>query len=108
MQQVLHDPTVLPENLPAPVDDGATRHLAGARMPDVALTATDGTLTSTTSASFSVYAYSLVAGNLATSGTSITSRVVPGVAVTMAASRPTRAFRSVLFPAFGAPTRAIR
>ena len=40
---MLHDPTVLPENLPAPVDDGATRHLADARLPDIALTATDGT-----------------------------------------------------------------
>jgi hypothetical protein len=37
------------------------------------LTATDGTLTATTSSSFSVYAYSIVAGNLATSGTTITS-----------------------------------
>ena len=28
--------------IPAPVDDGATRHLLGARMPSVALPATDG------------------------------------------------------------------
>jgi peroxiredoxin (alkyl hydroperoxide reductase subunit C) len=28
--------------IPAPVDDGAARHLAGARLPDIALTATDG------------------------------------------------------------------
>lgn len=29
--------------IPAPVDDGATRHLAGLAVPDVALAATDGT-----------------------------------------------------------------
>jgi peroxiredoxin len=28
--------------IPAPVDDGAARHLTGAKLPDVALTATDG------------------------------------------------------------------
>jgi len=28
--------------LPAPIDDGATRHLTGMRMPSVALRATDG------------------------------------------------------------------
>jgi peroxiredoxin len=32
----------LPEDLPAPVDDGAAAHLPGAAMPEVALTATDG------------------------------------------------------------------
>jgi peroxiredoxin len=32
----------LPENLPAPVDDGAADHLAGAEMPELSLTATDG------------------------------------------------------------------
>jgi hypothetical protein len=37
------------------------------------LTATDGLLTSATSSSFSVYAYSAVAGNQATSGTTITT-----------------------------------
>jgi hypothetical protein len=37
------------------------------------LTATDGVLTSATSSSFSVYAYAAVAGNQATSGTTITS-----------------------------------
>jgi peroxiredoxin len=37
-----HDPTVLPESLPIPQDDGATRHLAGMRMPALALQATDG------------------------------------------------------------------
>jgi hypothetical protein len=35
------------------------------------LTATDGSLTSATSSSFSVYAYAAVAGNLATSGTTV-------------------------------------
>jgi peroxiredoxin len=37
-----HDPNVLPDDLPAPVDDGAADHLPGARLPDVALPATDG------------------------------------------------------------------
>jgi peroxiredoxin len=32
----------LPDDLPVPVDDGAAHHLRGARLPDVALTATDG------------------------------------------------------------------
>jgi len=36
-----HDPTVLPDDLPAPLDDGAARHLTGARLPDIALAATD-------------------------------------------------------------------
>src|SRR5258708_7606545 len=40
--RVLNDPTVLPDDLPAPQDDGAARHLAGARLPDIALPATDG------------------------------------------------------------------
>lgn len=38
----LHDPTVLPEDLPVPQDDGAARHLTGLRWPDVALAATEG------------------------------------------------------------------
>jgi peroxiredoxin len=37
-----HDPTVLPENLPVPEDDGAARHLRGLRLPDIVLSATDG------------------------------------------------------------------
>lgn len=40
------DPTVLPEDLPAPIDDGATDHLPGTLLPDVALIATDGTTVS--------------------------------------------------------------
>jgi peroxiredoxin len=32
----------LPADLPVPQDDGAARHLAGARLPDLALAATDG------------------------------------------------------------------
>src|SRR5262245_20146290 len=32
----------LPTDLPVPVDDGATRHLPGRAMPDLALAATDG------------------------------------------------------------------
>jgi peroxiredoxin len=42
MAEPLHDPTVLPEDLPVPQDDGAARHLAGMTLPDVALPATDG------------------------------------------------------------------
>ena len=38
----MHDPLVLPNDLPVPVDDGATRHLAGIRLPSLALDATDG------------------------------------------------------------------
>jgi peroxiredoxin len=43
MQPAPHDPLVLPQDLPVPQDDGATRHLAGLRLPDIALAATDGT-----------------------------------------------------------------
>jgi peroxiredoxin len=32
----------LPKDLPAPADDGASRHLSGRRLPDLALAATDG------------------------------------------------------------------
>ncbi len=38
----MHDPNILPLELPAPQDDGAARHLAGVRLPDLALPATDG------------------------------------------------------------------
>lgn len=41
-QAPLHDPTVLPPDIPAPQDDGATRHLTGMRLPDIALPATNG------------------------------------------------------------------
>ena len=37
-----HNPSVLPPNIPIPQDDGAARHLAGQRLPDLALPATDG------------------------------------------------------------------
>jgi peroxiredoxin len=37
-----HDPNVLPADLPVPEDDGAARHLAGMRLPSLALAATDG------------------------------------------------------------------
>jgi peroxiredoxin len=37
-----HDPTVLPDDLPVPVDDGTADHLAGMAMPALALPATDG------------------------------------------------------------------
>ena len=36
------DPTRLPDDLPAPEDDGATDHLKGTDLPPVALAATDG------------------------------------------------------------------
>jgi peroxiredoxin len=42
MAEMLHDPQVLPDDLPVPQDDGAARHLAGMRLPDIALAATDG------------------------------------------------------------------
>ena len=38
----LHDPTILPDNLPVPKDDGAAKHLFGLRLPDIALSATNG------------------------------------------------------------------
>ena len=37
-----HNPQFLPPGIPVPQDDGAARHLAGARLPDLALPATDG------------------------------------------------------------------
>jgi peroxiredoxin len=37
-----HDPTFLPPDLPIPRDDGAARHLAGTRLPDITLPATSG------------------------------------------------------------------
>ena len=36
------NPNVLPDNIPAPQDDGAADHLAGMTLPDLALPATDG------------------------------------------------------------------
>jgi peroxiredoxin len=41
-EQSQHDPTVLPEDLPVPVDDGACDHLPGRELPRVALPATSG------------------------------------------------------------------
>ena len=43
MTETIHNPLVLPEDLPPPQDDGATRHLIGMWLPDLALAATDGT-----------------------------------------------------------------
>jgi peroxiredoxin len=40
------DPHVLPANLPVPVDDGAARHLVGAKVPLVELPSTSGELVS--------------------------------------------------------------
>jgi peroxiredoxin len=42
MAEPLHNPMNLPENLPAPRDDGTAAHLAGMAFPDIALAATDG------------------------------------------------------------------
>ncbi len=38
----MHNPNVLPADLPVPQDDGGARHLTGARLPDISLPATDG------------------------------------------------------------------
>jgi peroxiredoxin len=37
-----HNPNILPADIPVPQDDGATRHLAGLRLPSLPLAATDG------------------------------------------------------------------
>ena len=37
-----HDPTFLPPDIPIPQDDGAARHLAGMKLPDITLAATSG------------------------------------------------------------------
>ena len=37
-----HNPLNLPPNIPVPQDDGAAKHLAGMKLPDIALPATDG------------------------------------------------------------------
>ncbi len=41
---VLHDPNMLPADLPAPKDDGGARHLDRMRLPRMKLPATDGSL----------------------------------------------------------------
>jgi len=38
----MHNPNVLPSDIPVPQDDGAARHLAGATLPDLDLPATHG------------------------------------------------------------------
>jgi peroxiredoxin len=42
MSDTPHNPSVLPDGIPAPQDDGGARHLTGLRLPSVALDATDG------------------------------------------------------------------
>ena len=42
MAEVLHNPMVLPGDLPVPQDDGGARHLTGVALPDLDLAATDG------------------------------------------------------------------
>jgi peroxiredoxin len=39
---IVHDPNVLPEGLPVPVDDGAADHLAGSAVPDLVLPSSHG------------------------------------------------------------------
>ncbi|MCJ2093365.1 peroxiredoxin [Methylobacterium sp. J-072] len=51
------NPDTLPTDLPAPVDDGAADHLRGMKLPDVALTATDGTTVSLAKLSGRTVAY---------------------------------------------------
>jgi len=41
-ETIPHDPNVLPTDLPVPQDDGGARHLAGLKLPALALKATDG------------------------------------------------------------------
>ena len=43
MAEAVHNPLILPDNLPVPQDDGAARHLQGMRLPDVVLAATNAT-----------------------------------------------------------------
>jgi peroxiredoxin len=42
MAEAFHNPLVLPDDLPVPQDDGAARHLTGAKLPAIGLKATDG------------------------------------------------------------------
>ena len=44
MAEAIHNPLVLPDNLPVPQDDGAARHLTGAALPAIPLDATDGSI----------------------------------------------------------------
>jgi peroxiredoxin len=39
----MHNPQILPPDIPAPQDDGAAAHLKGVRLPDLASPATNGT-----------------------------------------------------------------
>lgn len=43
MTGVSHDPTILPDNLPVPQDDGAAAHLQGIKLPNIVLAATNAT-----------------------------------------------------------------
>lgn len=43
MTGVLHDPNILPDNLPVPQDDGAAAHLQGIKLPNIVLAATNAT-----------------------------------------------------------------
>jgi peroxiredoxin len=42
MTEPVHNPLELPDDLPVPEDDGGAKHLAGMRMPEIALEATSG------------------------------------------------------------------
>lgn len=37
-----HNPSILPPDIPVPLDDGGARHLTGMKLPDLALPATSG------------------------------------------------------------------
>jgi peroxiredoxin len=39
---IMNNLNVLPDNLPAPIDDGACKHLPGLKLPDITLPATSG------------------------------------------------------------------
>ena len=42
MAEAIHNPMVLPDDLPVPQDDGGARHLTGMRLPSLALPSTSG------------------------------------------------------------------
>jgi peroxiredoxin len=42
MVEIVHNPNILPDDLPVPLDDGLASHLAGLQVPDLALAATNG------------------------------------------------------------------
>lgn len=49
---MIHDPHALPGEFPIPLDDGAARHLLGARLPDLDLPSTEGGMLALTELDF--------------------------------------------------------